>query len=104
MGSRASGAKRRSGPADVVRLVTVGLAVAAIVKELRTDPARRTWNGVVAGFVPYDFRFPTVERVRARLWNPDDEHWVSPRVFGVGWTLNLGRVVAVVREQYAAQR
>jgi hypothetical protein len=82
----------------------VGLAAAAVVKEIRTDPAERTWNGVVAGFVPYDFRLPTLERFRARVWNPEDEHWVNPRVFGVGWTVNLGRVVAVVREQYAAER
>lgn len=117
MGSQASAGERVSkqpskrtstgkpgGLGGVVRLIGVGLAVAAVVKELRTDPAKRTWNGVVAGFVPYDFRMPTVERFRQRMWNPADEHWVGPRVFGVGWTVNLGRVVAVLREQYAAAR
>ena len=96
--------RKKSGLGGVVRLVTVGLAVAAAVKEVRRDPAERTWNGVVAGFVPYDFRMPTLDRVRQRMWNPEDEHWVGPRVFGVGWTMNWGRVVAVLREQYAAAR
>lgn len=106
MGAPASGVRRkkRSGLGVVVRLVTMGLAAAAVAKELRTEPAERAWHGVVAGFVPYDFRFPTLERIRARMWNPEDEHWVGPRVFGVGWTVNAGRIVEVVRQKYAAQR
>lgn len=99
MGSRHEGAKKRSGLADLVRLVTVGLAVAAVVKELRTPSAERTWNGVVAGFVPYDFRPPTLARVRERVWAPENPHLVGPHVFGVGWTLNVGRLVALVRRR-----
>lgn len=94
--------RRPGGGIGVVRLVMLGLAAAAVAKELRTDPARRTWNGVVAGLVPYDFRMPTFERFQARVWNPDDERWVTPRVWGVGWTVNVGRIAAVVRENYVA--
>jgi hypothetical protein len=50
-----------------------------------------------AGFVPYDFRPPTVARVRSRVWNPDDPHLVQPHAFGVGWTLNVGRLVSLLR-------
>ena len=85
----------------LIRLVTVGLAVAAVVKELRTPAEQRQWHGSL-GFVPYDLRMPTVARVRERMWNPDDVHVISPRVFGVGWTVNLGRVVALVRHRDAA--
>ena len=69
---------------------------AAIVKELRKSPEERTWHGVVAGVVPYDFRFPTLEGVKAKLWTPDGPV-VSPHIFGVGWTPNLGRIVADVK-------
>jgi uncharacterized membrane protein len=89
--------KRPSGMRRLVTLVAFALAVAAIVKELRTPQAERTWNGKVAGFVPYDFRIPTLARIKDRFWNPEAEHVVSPRVFGVGWTLNMGRAVAVAR-------
>lgn len=89
--------KARSGP-GLVRLLAAGLAVAAVVKELRLPPERRTWHGTVAGFVPYEFRRPTLARVRERLWSPQGA-LVQPHVFGVGWTLNLGRLVALVRSR-----
>ena len=39
--------------------------------------------------VPYDFRRPRWSRTRERMWNPDDERIITPRDFGIGWTLNL---------------
>lgn len=81
---------------DALRLVAIGLTVAAVVKELRTPADERTWNGSVAGFVPYDFRLPTCERIRDRVWNPQG-NLVGPHVFGVGWTLNVGKAVELVR-------
>lgn len=101
MGRRHDNRKGTSGLTKVIGLVMAGLAVAAIVKELRSPPEQRDWNGVVAGFVPYDFRFPTLERAKQRFWAPETERIFSPRVFGVGWTINVGRVVAVVREKVA---
>lgn len=94
--------KGESGFQGLVRLVTFGLVVAAVVKELRSPPADRHWNGKVAGFVPYDFRMPTVARFRERVWAPESEHLVSPHVFGVGWTLNVGRLYTLVRERIQA--
>lgn len=94
--------KRRGGIQGVIRLLFLGLAVAAVVKELRTPPEERTWHGVVAGFVPYEFRVPTLERFRDRMWNPEGEHLIGPRVFGVGWTVNFGKVVALVKQKAEA--
>lgn len=94
--------KRRGGLKKLMSLVAMALTVAAVVKELRTPADERTWNGKVAAVVPYDFRVPTVARIRERLWNPEGEHLVGPRVFGVGWTVNVGKVVAMVRERMAA--
>jgi hypothetical protein len=75
-------------------LVAAGGALigAAVVQQLRLPPAERTWQGRVAG-VPYDFRPPTVERLRASFWNPEDPSLVTPRVFGVGWSINLYRLL-----------
>jgi uncharacterized protein DUF5808 len=79
----------------VVGAVTAGVAVLAVAQQLARPRAERTWNGRVAG-VPYDFRPPTLERVRRRLWAPEDPHLLVPRVLGVGWTVNLARVVRVL--------
>ena len=86
----------------LLKLISFALAVTAVVKELRTPPELRTWNGKVLGFVPYDLRMPTVARVKERMWNPESSHLINPRVFGVGWTLNLGRVVGLVRARLAS--
>ena len=83
---------RRSG---LVGWLTTGLALAAVVQELRKPAAERTWHGRIL-FVPYDFRLPTLERVRQRLWAPEDSRLLVPQVFGLGWTVNLGRLVAKV--------
>ncbi|NUU18527.1 hypothetical protein HP550_14820 [Cellulomonas humilata] len=83
----------------LIRLITLALAVAAVVKELRQPAEEREWHGQVVGFVPYDFRVPTMARFKERMWDPEGAHVISPRVFGVGWTLNAGRIVELVRQR-----
>ena len=39
--------------------------------------------------VPFEFRIPTIERAKKRVWNPSDRRLFTPNIFGVGWTLNL---------------
>ena len=80
-----------------VKLVGFGLVVAAVIDQLRRDPEERTWEGSVAGIVPYDFRMPTLERARSRWWNTDDDRLFVPQVFGVGWTINLARLARLAR-------
>ena len=79
-----------------LKLLAAGLAIAAVIKELRLPQEERTWHGALAGFVPYDFRRPTVEKIKRTFWNPDGAIVVN-RVFGVGWTINLGAIVAKLR-------
>jgi Family of unknown function (DUF5808) len=83
----------------IAQAVGIGLLAAAVIQELRKPAELRTWHGAVAGLVPYDLRMPTAARVRERLWAPDNPHVVVPQVIGVGWTLNFGRVVALVRRR-----
>ena len=94
-------AKRdRDRTKKLFRLGVLALTGAAIAQELKKPPEDRTWNGTVGGFIPYDFRIPTPERVRARLWDPEGDV-ISPQVFGVGWSVNIGRVVAAFRDSRA---
>lgn len=74
---------------NIWRLALAIIGVAAVVQELNKPPNERTWSGKVANFVPYDFRVPTMERVRNTYWNPDGPA-LSGKVFGVGWAPNFG--------------
>lgn len=94
-----SGESRRPPQAGLLRLLAIGFGIAAIVKELRLPRGQRTWHGTVATYVPYDFRPPTPERIRQRLWAPDDPQVLMPTVFGVGWSLNFGRLLALLRDR-----
>ena len=40
----------------LLRTSPIGAAAAAIYKELQLPPEKRTWQGRLLGFVPYDFR------------------------------------------------
>lgn len=64
----------------------------AIYDQLVRAPRHRTWEGVVFG-VPYDFRVPTLERLRQRCWNANDPRIFTPHVFGVGWSVNVYQVM-----------
>ena len=67
-------------------------ALAAVIEQLRLPPGERTWHGRVAG-IPYDFRVPTPARVKAAWWNPQDSRILTPQAFGVGWVINLYRLL-----------
>lgn len=71
----------------------MALLAAAIAKELSKPAADREWVGDLGGIVPYDLRPPTPKRLLSRVWAPDDTRIVTPNGFGVGWTLNAGRLV-----------
>jgi uncharacterized membrane protein len=42
--------------------------------------------------IPYDFRKPTVARIKKRWWNPEDKRIFTPRVFGWGFSINMYQV------------
>ena len=64
------------------------LVSAAIRDQLRRPPEERTWHGRIFG-IPYDFRFPTLERLRDAFWNKDTPQLLTPQAFGIGWTINF---------------
>src|SRR5712691_9902633 len=93
-------ARGRSGKGRWLgRAIFVGLLGAAVATELRKPQEERAWHGKLAGIVPYELRRPTFQRVRETYWAPADAHVVKPAVWGVGWTLNVGRVVQMIRRE-----
>ncbi|HZP97477.1 MAG TPA: hypothetical protein VFC31_14250 [Candidatus Limnocylindria bacterium] len=77
--------------------------VAAIYQELKKPPQERTWHGKVAGAIPYDFRVPTIDRVREAYWDPSSERIFSDKVIGVGWAVNIptaARKISEIVSQY----
>jgi Family of unknown function (DUF5808) len=72
----------------LVRALWVALVGAAVADAVRN----KRDHGELFGFVPYDFRLPTPERARQHTWNPESPRVLTPTTFGVGWSLNLGRI------------
>ncbi|HLT21272.1 MAG TPA: DUF5808 domain-containing protein [Thermomicrobiales bacterium] len=79
-------------------LVGLALVALAIYDQLARDPRHRDWHGNVFG-VPYDFRIPTLESVKEKVWAPDNPRIFTPHVFGVGWAINAGRIVHLLKQQ-----
>jgi hypothetical protein len=79
----------------VVRLLkaaAITVAVAAVCQELEKPREERQWHGRVC-FIPYDFRFPTLQRLRNAFWNTESSRIFSPQPVGIGWTLNFHAVL-----------
>ena len=76
----------------LARNATLLLLVAAVIDQIRRPADERTWTGNISVF-PYDLRIPTKQRVLDRWWNPDDNRILTPKVFGVGWDINVFQVL-----------
>lgn len=65
------------------------ITVAAVCQELEKPKEARKWHGKVAGMVPYDFRIPTIERLKESYWNSCESRILTPSAFGIGWAINF---------------
>lgn len=81
----------------VLKWISFGVVAAAVATELAKPAHEREWHGELGGVLPYDFRPPTLARVKSSWWAPDDPRLLTDRPFGVGWAINLARVVELVR-------
>lgn len=82
----------------VLGMAALGAVAAAVAQEMRKPASERTWTGELGGVVPYDLRPPTPERLRAKFWAPDDPRILTPHGWGVGWAVNVGRLVELTRQ------
>jgi len=73
----------------LLRTAAMAAVAGAIYTELSKPPEKRTWNGKVAGVVPYDFRLPTMDRLKQAYWNPRSPKVFTARPLGVGWAINF---------------
>lgn len=87
-----------------IRTLAWVAVIAAIYQELKKPAAERTWHGKVAGLIPYDFRVPTPDRVKAAYWDPSRDTVFTDKVVGVGWAVNIPvliRKLTATADQYA---
>ncbi len=77
----------------LIRTATMAAVAGAVYTELRKPPEKRTWHGKLMGFVPYDFRMPTVQRLRDSYWNTSSNRIFTDRPLGVGWAVNIPAVL-----------
>jgi len=77
----------------LLMLAMIAIAIVAIRRQLQLDKDERTWHGAVGVPVPYEFRRPTVERLRKSFWDPGNPRLFTPMAFGVGWSVNVARLV-----------
>ena len=79
-----------------IEMAVITVALAAVCQELEKPAEERSWHGKV-GFIPYDFRLPTIERIREGYWNEDSPHVFSPEVIGLGWAINFHAILEKMR-------
>ena len=75
--------------ARIIQVTAVALTLAVVFQELEKPEEEREWHGRIAGFFPYDFRIPTIERIKESYWNPYERRIFAPQVFGIGWAINF---------------
>jgi hypothetical protein len=76
-----------------LRILILAVVAAAVIQQMARPADQRTWHGRVFGLVPYDFRLPTLERIKARYWNAEDGRLLTPTAFGAGWGINVRQVI-----------
>jgi hypothetical protein len=80
----------------LAQAAVITIALAAVCQELEKPKEERHWHGKL-GFIPYDFRLPTIERLKETYWNPENERVFVPLACGIGWTLNFHALLEKMR-------
>ena len=81
--------KKQNTAGNVIALIGISALMGLAIREqLQLPPEERTWHGTLYG-IPYDFRRPTIERLREAFWNKDTGRVLVPQAFGMGWSINF---------------
>ena len=79
-----------------LQAIAITVTLAAVLQQMEKPEEERTWHGKV-GFIPYNFRLPTLERLKDTCWNPHNHRIFTDRVFGIGWAINLHALLESMR-------
>ena len=80
----------------MIEAAAITITLAAVCQELEKPEEERHWHGKL-GFVPYDFRMPTIAKFKESFWNPEDDCIFSTGIWGIGWAINLFAVLEKLR-------
>jgi hypothetical protein len=83
----------------LVRLIeatAITIALAAVCQELEKPRDERQWYGKL-GFIPYDFRMPSMGRFKESYWNPESSQIFTSEVWGIGWAINFHALLERMR-------
>ena len=89
----------------LVQATIITIAVAAVCQELEKPEEERKWYGNL-GFIPYDFRVPTLSRLQEAYWNTEDSRIFTPKAVGIGWGINfyaLLEKLRIIGESYMSE-
>src|SRR5437867_13307026 len=85
--------KKILSPLNIIFSILFVIYVAiAITQQLQRPAEERTWYGKIAG-IRYDFRLPTVERIRNTFWNKDTSQIFLHHAFGIGLSINMYLII-----------
>jgi hypothetical protein len=80
----------------LLQAAAITVTLAAVCQELEKPGEERHWHGKL-GFIPYDFRLPTIGRIKEAYWNPESSDIFTPEVWGVGWAINFHALLEKMR-------
>lgn len=80
----------------IIEAAAITVTLAAVCQELEKPGEERKWHGKI-GFIPYDFRLPTIEKVLKTFWDPHEHRLFTQRAFGVGWAINFHALLENLR-------
>lgn len=72
----------------LMRYMLLAVALVALGKLLQR--MGKPSHGRLAGLVPFDLRVPTLARLRAAYWDPENPDLLTSKAFGIGWGVNFG--------------
>ena len=89
----------------LVQAVAITVTIAAVFQEMEKPKEERQWHGKL-GFIPYDFRMPTMKRLKEAYWNPNESRIFTDEVLGIGWAINFYALLEKMRlisESYTSE-
>jgi hypothetical protein len=69
----------------LIQAAAITITLAALCQEMEKPSEERHWHGKL-GFIPYDFRLPTIERFRESYWNKDNSRRPGESAGGLTFT------------------